>query len=114
MKLTDALSWLGHAALASAIAGVLYGLLRVLGVQNAQWIAIGFPAGMYYGREILDQYRNIYEELKATGIGSEEARAQAQGWRYALFYGWHLDGILDVVFPWTALVTLAVLASIFL
>jgi hypothetical protein len=112
-RLTDLLSSLGHAALASCVFAATYGALKLLGVHTAQWIALGFPAGLYYGREVLDQQRNIYEDFKRS-MPSEKARALSQRFRYAFFYGWDLDGILDVVFPWTALVTLAVLATIFL
>jgi hypothetical protein len=110
----DLPSSIGHAALASGVALVLFGVLKCLGVAHAQWIAVGFPAGLYYGREILDQARNIEQDYVNSGLSKPDARAKAQSFVHAFFVGWDLDGVLDVVFPWVALVTLAVLASIYL
>lgn len=112
-RFTDTLSSIGHALLASCLFGATFGLLKLLHVHNAQWIAIGFPAGLYYGREILDQARNIYDDCVDFGWTHDKARQESQKFIHAFFVGWDLDGILDVVFPWTALITLAVLASIF-
>jgi hypothetical protein len=111
----DLPSSIGHASLASIVAVLIFAFLRFAKVEHAQWIAIGFPAGLYYGREILDQARNIEEDFMLHwGLSRPDARAKAQGWTHAFFVGWDLDGILDVVFPWSALLALAVLATIYL
>jgi hypothetical protein len=55
--------------------------------------------GLYYGREVLDQQRNIYDDNKDI-MGHDRARAYSQSPIHAFFVGWDLDGVLDVLVPW--------------
>jgi hypothetical protein len=107
-KFTDLLSSLGHGAITASIANLIFWPLHLAGVANASVIAVLFPMGLYYGREIIDQARNIQEDFIALGMAKPQARAMAQSPIHAFFVGWDLDGVLDVLVPWGVGLALAV------
>jgi hypothetical protein len=107
-KITDLFSSLGHLALTSALATLVFWPLHLTGVSNASVIAVLFPMGLYYGREIIDQNRNIREAYELSGMTSQQARTASAHPKHLFGVGWDLDGILDVVVPWIGGVALAV------
>jgi hypothetical protein len=111
--LTKLASSLGHCLVATLLFTVVFVPLHSLHVPSAPWISYGFPVGLYFGREFLDNNRNYYEALKASGLSGEQARKVAQGWRgWVPFWHWTLDGILDCVLPALTVLGLALFASL--